>query len=109
VSPAAACEGRFVVRRELGLHARPASRFVSLAGRFQAEVSVARDDEWVSGRSVLSLLSLGAAQGTRLRVRAVGPDAAQAVTSLGELLEEAGEPDAVPLAPAGPGGSGGGS
>jgi phosphotransferase system HPr-like phosphotransfer protein len=41
---------------------------------------------------VLSLLSLAAGQGTRLRVRAVGEDAEQAVEALGQLLEAPGEP-----------------
>jgi len=93
-----AVEQEFTVQSALGLHARPAGRFVSIAGRFQSEILVARDDEWVSGRSVLSLLSLAAAQGTRLRVRAVGADAAAAVETLGRLLEstsESGEPDAA--------------
>lgn len=98
-----ACEGDFTVQRELGLHARPAGRFVALAGRFAAEIEVARsghDDEWVSGRSVLSLLSLGATRGTRLRVRAVGADAAEAVAALGHLLEEANEPEPGAARPA---------
>src|SRR5690606_18689385 len=88
------CEADFIVQRELGLHARPAGRFVALAARFAAEVQVARagqGDEWVNGRSVLSLLSLGATRGTTLRVRAVGADAAEAVAALGLLLEEANE------------------
>jgi phosphotransferase system HPr-like phosphotransfer protein len=42
----------------------------------------------VNGRSVLSLLSLAAAFGTRLRVRGVGADAAQAVAALGQVLEQ---------------------
>ncbi len=81
-------EGRFTVQGDLGLHARPAGRFVTLAGRFKSEVSVARDDddEWVSGRSVLSILSLAAARGTCLRIRAEGVDAAEAVARLGNLL-----------------------
>lgn len=87
-------EREFTVRSELGLHARPAGRFVSLAGRFRAEVSVARGEEWVSGRSVLSLLSLAAGPGTKLRVRAVGDDAEDAVAALGRLLESLGEGDA---------------
>jgi phosphocarrier protein len=91
VSAVAAVEREFVVKNELGLHARPAGRFVSLAGRFRAEVSVARGDEWVSGRSVLSLLSLAAGPGIRLRVRAVGEDAEAAVEALGKLLESSGE------------------
>ena len=90
-------EREFVVANELGLHARPAGRFVALAGRFSAEVSVARNGEWVSGRSVLSLLSLAAARGTRLRVRAVGEDAGDAVEALGRLLEHPhDEPEGTP-------------
>jgi phosphocarrier protein len=85
-------EREYVVRSELGLHARPAGEFAGLAGRFEAEVEVSRGDEWVSGRSVLSLLSLAAAQGTRLRVRAVGPDAEEAVEALGRLLERPDRP-----------------
>lgn len=85
------CEGEFTVGYELGLHARPAGRFVALAGRFGSEIHVGRGEEWVNGRSVLSLLSLAASRGTRLRVRAVGPDAREAVRALGELLENRSE------------------
>ncbi len=86
-------EAKFVVQGELGLHARPAGRFVTLAGHFKSEVSVARedDDEWVSGRSVLSILSLAASQGTILRLRAEGPDAEEAVQALGALLSQPSE------------------
>jgi len=91
MSAATPIEREFTVRSELGLHARPAGRFVTLAGRYRAEVSVARGDEWVSGRSVLSLLSLAAGPGTRLRIRAVGEDAEAAIVALGQLLESAHE------------------
>ena len=84
-------EREFTVQSELGLHARPAGMFVATAGRFRSEVQVGRGSEWVSGRSVLSILSLAAAKGTRLRIRAVGPDAELAVETLGRLLEAGGE------------------
>ena len=80
-------ECEFTVASELGLHARPAGQFVSLAGRFKSKVSVGRGDEWVDGRSVLSLLSLAAGNGTKLRIRAEGVDAVAAVKALGQLLE----------------------
>lgn len=80
-------EGEFTVRGALGLHARPAGRFVAIAGKYACEVLVARDDEWVNGGSVLSILSLAAGPGTALRIRAVGVDAAEAVRELGALLE----------------------
>lgn len=85
-------EAEFVVGSELGLHARPAGRFAALAARFESEVSVGRGGEWVDARSVLSLLSLAAGPGVRLRLRAVGVDAEEAVRVLGRLLEEPGEP-----------------
>jgi phosphocarrier protein HPr len=91
VNDVAACEGEFTVRHKLGLHARPAGRFVALASRFQAEIEVTRTgepSESVNGRSVLSLLSLAAAFGTRLRVRAFGADAHSAVAALGQVLEQ---------------------
>jgi phosphocarrier protein len=87
VSDAAAIERAFVVASELGFHARPAGEFVRVASRFSSEVHVSRGGEWVSGQSVLSLLSLAAGPGTRLLVRAVGPDAEEAVSTLGRLIE----------------------
>jgi len=84
------CERVFTVHAELGLHARPAGVFVMIAKRFASSIEVARaegSDDWVDGRSILSLLSLAAGRGTRLRVRAEGSDAADAVEALGALLE----------------------
>lgn len=80
-------ECTFTVASELGMHARPAGRFVTVASRYESEIEVARGDEWVSGRSVLSILSLAASHNTVLRVRATGHDAEQAVAALGEVLE----------------------
>jgi phosphocarrier protein HPr len=77
----------FTVQSPLGLHARPAGRLASLAGRFDSEITLGRGGEWVSGASVLSILCLAATQGTALRVRAVGEDAEQAVIELGVLIE----------------------
>ncbi len=79
-------ERAFTIQNELGLHARPAGRFVSIASRFAAEIWVGKGDEWVSGRSVLSILSLAAGPGTELRIRAEGVDAEAAVEALGAVL-----------------------
>lgn len=80
-------EFEFTVKSKLGLHARPAGRLVELAGQFTSEISIAKGDEWVNGRSVLSILSLAASQGTVLKVRAEGEDADAAVAELGALIE----------------------
>ena len=82
-------EREVVVKNELGLHARPAASFAALSGRFASEISVSRksDDKWVNGKSVLSLLSLAASQGTTLRIRAEGSDAEPALEALARLIE----------------------
>ena len=82
-------ETKFTVRSQYGLHARPAARFAQLASDFAGEIELSRSggDEWVNGSSVLSILSLAAAQGTVLVIRAEGEGADVVVTSLGEILE----------------------
>ena len=82
-------EREVTVKSELGLHARPAANFVALSARFEADIWVSRgsDAEWVNGKSVLSLLSLAAARGTKLRIRAQGVDAQAALEALEQLIE----------------------
>ena len=80
-------EGDFIVKSELGIHARPAGRFVTLATAFNCDITIGKDGEWVNGSSVLSILSLAASKGTTLRIRAEGDDAERAVRELGALIE----------------------
>ncbi len=75
------------VRNRLGLHARAAARFVHAANRFRARVSVSRGGRTTDGKSILGILLLAAAQGTRLELRAEGEDAAEAVAALVALVE----------------------
>jgi phosphocarrier protein HPr len=73
---------------QLGLHARAAARFVETASKFIAEITVANGEESVSGKSILGLMMLAAAQGTKLTLVATGPDAEAAVDALGELVAQ---------------------
>lgn len=71
-----------------GLHMRPATRFVSLAGKFQSEVRVAGDGKEVDGKSILDMTTLAAECGAVLDVRATGPDAEAAVDALARLVAD---------------------
>jgi phosphotransferase system HPr (HPr) family protein len=84
----AVVETDLLIGHELGLHARPAALFVQTAQRFQCQVSVARDEQQVNAKSILSILSLAVSQGTTVRVRAEGPDAAEAVAALTQLAAD---------------------
>jgi phosphocarrier protein HPr len=70
----------------LGLHVRPAMKFVELASRFQAEVRVRHNHNESNGKSLLELTMMAAECGTRLELEARGPDAAAAVEALAQLV-----------------------
>jgi phosphotransferase system HPr (HPr) family protein len=74
------------VTNSLGLHMRPANKFVELALKFQAEIRVLYNGNEFNGKSILDLTSLAAECGTRLDVEAHGPDATAAVDALADLV-----------------------
>ncbi len=73
----------------LGFHGRPAALFVQMSSRFSSSISVEcpGDGREANGKSILSMLSLAATQGTLLRISARGADAAEAVRALGQLID----------------------
>jgi phosphotransferase system HPr (HPr) family protein len=69
-----------------GLHARPAHALVTLASRFKSDVQVIRNGECADGKSILSILTLAAAEGTNLIIKASGDDAQDALNALESLF-----------------------
>jgi phosphocarrier protein len=76
-----------VVSNKLGVHARPAAMFVKVANRFECDIFVEKDGEVVNGKSIMGLMMLAAGPGSRLRIRAAGNDAAQAIGEIEALLK----------------------
>jgi phosphoenolpyruvate-protein phosphotransferase len=70
-----------------GLHARPATTFVDLAKQFQSEVHVRHDHKLANGKSLVSLLQLGAEGGSLIRIMAHGPDEDAALQALKAAVE----------------------
>lgn len=83
-----------VVQRELkivnklGLHARAAAKFVSLAARFESEVLVRREDREVNAKSIMGVMMLAAAKDSTIEIEARGADASDAVAQLEELIND---------------------
>ena len=75
-----------VILNKTGLHARPAATFVDLAKRFGSNVKVRRGETVANGKSLLSLLQLGAEHGAAVRVSAEGSDASAALTALQKAI-----------------------
>jgi phosphotransferase system HPr (HPr) family protein len=74
------------VQNRMGLHTRPAKAFVQAANRFAARIEVCKGELAVNGKSIMGLMSLLAPQGTRLHIIAQGPDAAEAVQTLADVV-----------------------
>ena len=80
-------ERSFIIANELGLHARAATRLVQTANRFEANVDVEKDGTRVNGKSIMGVLMLVAAKGTRITVFADGADAEAAMDAVEKLIE----------------------
>ncbi|WP_350343381.1 HPr family phosphocarrier protein [Proteinivorax tanatarense] len=76
------------VINESGLHARPASLFVKEAGKFEAEITVVKDDKEVNAKSIMGIMSLGAGKGSELTIKADGDDEKEALNALKELIDK---------------------
>src|SRR4051812_170109 len=96
---------RLDIRNPLGLHARPAARFVQTAAGFDANVQVMNLTNGrgpASGRSLNGLATLGIRQGHEILVSAHGPQAAAALDALAALAGRNFDEQAAPTAPAPP-------
>ena len=74
-----------VVADPVGLHARPAALLARLAATFDAEILVNGTD----AASVLEIMALGVKQGETVELRATGPQAAESIVALKEMIENA--------------------
>jgi len=81
-------EQQVVVPNPQGLHVRPAQRIAEIAQKFEATITISRDDgKPVNAKSPMNVLQLSGPQGIRLTIRARGADAPQALAELVALVE----------------------
>lgn len=72
----------------LGLHARAAAKLVTLASKFSSDIRVRKDSREVSGKSIMGVMMLAAAQGSSITLIAEGEDAQSALDELSQLIAE---------------------
>ncbi len=75
------------IKNKLGLHARPASLVVKLAGKFESEIQLIKEDTEINAKSILGVMMLAAGPGQKITITADGPDEAEAVDAIGSLIE----------------------
>ncbi len=100
-------ELELVIENETGLHARPAKVLVNLAKQFKSSIFVFHGEKKANAKSMVSVLTLGANRGSRIRVQVSGEDedralaevAAAVRAGLGDREHQAAPASAPPPAP----------
>jgi len=73
---------------KLGLHARAAAKFVTLASNFAAQIQVRKGERTINGKSIMGVMMLAAAKGSTITLIADGNDAEEAIERLAQLVAE---------------------
>lgn len=71
---------------KLGLHARAAAKFVRLASQFSSDVYLVRSSTEINAKSILGVMMLAAAKGTKLELVVDGTDEVEAIAALETLV-----------------------
>lgn len=85
---------RFVVKHAVGLHARPAGRFVKLAKGFESTITVCnltRGSEAVDAKSLVKVIKIAAAQNHEIELTVEGDDEEPAIAAITDFLEQVSE------------------
>ncbi|GHV45503.1 phosphocarrier protein HPr [Spirochaetia bacterium] len=81
------------VLNRAGIHARPAALVVQAIKNFKCSIYFEKDNERINAKSIMGVITLGAAYGTELKIIAEGEDEQQAVDILAHLFESKFEED----------------
>lgn len=80
-------ERKIVLDNNIGLHARPASKFTRIASKFNSDIILIRDGRNGNGKSLLSILALGIFEDTEFLLRIIGDDELDAISAIIDLVE----------------------
>ena len=76
------------IENKTGIHARPASQFVQKASSFKSKVQIKAKGKTVDAKSILMIMSMGLVKGTEVTIVADGPDEADAVAALKQMIDD---------------------
>jgi len=73
---------------KLGLHARASAKLTQLAGKFQSEVWMTRNQKRVNAKSIMGVMMLAAGRGSKVTLEANGADEAECLEALAALIAQ---------------------
>lgn len=79
-------EFNYVVKDELGIHARPAGLLVKEAGKFESVITIKKGEKSADAKRLFALMGLGVKQNDEVVVTAEGADEAEAIAAVEEFF-----------------------
>ncbi|MFT6288199.1 MAG: phosphocarrier protein HPr [Halieaceae bacterium] len=79
---------KVLIINKLGLHARAAAKFVGCAASFSSAIKVSKTDQFIDGKSIMSVMMLAAGKGTELKLQVEGKDEDAAVAAMIALIND---------------------
>lgn len=79
-------EKNLTIVNETGLHARPASQFVSLLNKFKSNIQIIKGTRTANAKSIINILSLALTKGTEIIVKVDGADEQEAMNSIENFI-----------------------
>ncbi len=76
------------ITNKLGLHARASAKLTQTAGQFKSGVWVSRNGRKVNAKSIMGVMMLAAAKGSKISIETDGPDEEQAMRALQALIAD---------------------
>lgn len=80
-------KGCFTIRNDRGLHTRPSTELVKLTAKYKSHIVFKFKRQEVNGKSILGILMMAAAKGSKIKIEAEGPDADDAVRAILDLSQ----------------------
>jgi len=80
-------EKTVTVVNRAGIHARPSALLVQTTKNFKSNIFFEKGSDQINAKSIMGIITLGAAYGTELKVIAEGEDEAEAVEVIARLFE----------------------
>jgi len=81
-------EHHYLIKNQLGLHARAAAKMVQLSNSFASNLIIQFNGQEVDGKSILSILTLACPMGSKILMRADGPDADNLLEAMERLIDD---------------------
>ena len=81
-------EFSYVIKDEVGIHARPAGELVKLAKKYDAVIKISVNDRTAEATKLLAIMSLGAKKGMTLKVTVEGKEENEAADAMESFMKE---------------------